>query len=55
VVVQKWIRTRARQGGMPRPTAVQLVSATKGWGIEQLLVQLHREVGPAGDVWVVST
>jgi hypothetical protein len=51
--LQKWIRTRARQGGMPKPAAVQLVSALKGTGIDELLVRLHREVGPSGDVWVV--
>ena len=52
-VVQKWIRMRAKQGGMPKPAAVELVSALKGWGMEQLLVRLHREVGTSGDVWVV--
>lgn len=51
---QKWIRTRARQGGIPRPVSVELVSALKGWGVEELLVRLHREVGSTGDVWVVS-
>lgn len=52
-MLQKWIRTRARQGGIPRPVAVHLVSALKGRAIEELLVGLHREVGPSGDVWVV--
>ena len=46
---------RARQGGIPRPVSVELVSALKGWGVEELLVRLHREVGSTGDVWVVST
>lgn len=50
---QKWIRMRARQGGIPRPVSVELVSALKGWGVEELLVRLHREVGSTGDVWVV--
>ncbi len=45
---------RAKQGGMPKPASVELVSALKGWGVEQLLVRLHREVGTTGDVWVVS-
>lgn len=51
---QKWIRMRARQGGIPKPAAVLLVSALKGWGMEELLIRLHREVGVTGDVWVVS-
>lgn len=38
---------------MPKPVSVELVSALKGWGMEQLLVRLHREVGTTGDVWVV--
>jgi hypothetical protein len=45
---------RARQGGIPKPAAVLLVSALKGWGVEELLIRLHREVGVIGDVWVVS-
>ncbi|EIE24775.1 hypothetical protein COCSUDRAFT_10321, partial [Coccomyxa subellipsoidea C-169] len=52
--LEKWIRMRAKQGGMPKPTSVELVSALKGWGVEQLLVRLHREVGTTGDVWVVG-
>lgn len=38
---------------MPQPAAVMLVSAVKGTGVDQLLIQLHREVGSSGDVWVV--
>ena len=38
---------------MPQPAAVMLVSAVKGTGVDQLLIQLHREVGASGDVWVV--
>ncbi|CAL8464068.1 g3603 [Coccomyxa elongata] len=52
--LEKWIRARARQGGIPRPVSVELVSALKGWGVEELLVHLHREVGATGDVWVVG-
>ncbi len=52
-IPQKWVRMRARQGGFPRPQAVLLVSALKGAGVQELLIRLHREVGPAGDVWVV--
>ena len=50
---QAWIRRRAKQGGMPRPEAVRLVSALRGTGVDELLIQLHREVGTNGDVWVV--
>ena len=52
--MQAWVRRRARQGGMPQPSAVMLVSAVKGTGVDQLLIQLHLEVGASGDVWVVS-
>ena len=38
---------------MPRPEAVRLVSALRGTGVDELLIQLHREVGTNGDVWVV--
>ena len=51
--VQAWIRRRAKQGGMPRPEAVALVSALKGTGVDDLLIRLHKEVGTNGDVWVV--
>ncbi len=51
--MQGWIRRRARQGGMPRPAAVMLVSALKGSGVDQLLIRLHRELGANGDIWVV--
>ena len=40
---------------MPQPAAVMLVSAVKGTGVDQLLIQLHREVGSSGDVWVVRS
>ena len=40
---------------MPQPAAVMLVSAVKGTGVDQLLIQLHREVGNSGDVWVVRS
>ena len=53
LLLQRWVRTRARQGGFPRPEGVLLVSALKGQGVQELLIRLHREVGPAGDVWVV--
>ncbi|CAL5226853.1 g9719 [Coccomyxa viridis] len=52
--LEAWVRRRARQGGMPQPAAVMLVSAVKGTGVDQLLIQLHREVGSSGDVWVVG-
>jgi len=40
---------------MPQPASVMLVSALKGTGVDDLLIQLHREVGTNGDVWVVRT
>lgn len=50
---QAWARRRARQGGLPQPARVALVSAVSGSGVPGLLRMLHEEVGGRGDVWVV--
>lgn len=52
-VVQAWARRRARQGGLPQPDRVALVSAASGTGVGGLLRVLHEEVAGRGDVWVV--
>ncbi len=52
-VVQAWARRRARQGGLPQPDRVALVSAAGGTGVAGLLRVLHEEVAGRGDVWVV--
>ena len=51
--MQAWARRRARQGGLPQPARVALVSAVSGSGVPGLLRMLHEEVGGRGDVWVV--
>ena len=53
-VTQQWCRQRARQGGLPRPSAVHTVSSLRGTGIPALLDDLRHLVGEHGDVWVVG-
>ena len=58
VPIQKWVRRRARQGGLPIPARVCLVSAATGLGVEDLLRSLHAEATATsgkGNVWVVRT
>ncbi|KAK9814077.1 hypothetical protein WJX72_000361 [[Myrmecia] bisecta] len=52
--LQQWVRKRAKQGGLPRPSSVHLVSSLKSTGIKDLIRDLHQEVGERGDVWVVG-
>ncbi len=51
---QNWIRARAKQGGLPKPDAVQLLSSTKGKGALDLHGLLKKMLGPRGDVWVIG-
>jgi hypothetical protein len=51
---QKWVRKRMAQGGLPRPSAVHIVSSTKQRGVRELLADLQSAVGLRGDVWVVG-
>lgn len=51
---QQWVRKRCRQGGLPRLSAVHLVSSVRGTGVPELLVDLHKIAGQRGDVWVVG-
>jgi len=53
-VTQQWCRQRARQGGLPRPSAVHTVSSLRGTGVPALLDDLRQLVGEHGDVWVVG-
>ena len=53
-VAQQWCRQRARQGGLPRPSAVHTVSSLRGTGVPALLDDLRQLVGEHGDVWVVG-
>lgn len=42
------------QGGLPRPSAVHIVSSTKNKGVRELLADVQAAVGVRGDVWVVG-
>jgi ribosome biogenesis GTPase A len=52
--LEQWVRRRSKAGGAPRLTGVHLVSAFKGWGVENLARHLQELAGPRGDVWVVG-
>lgn len=38
--VEDWVRRRAKQGGLPRPDAVHLVSSVRNMGIQKLSREL---------------
>ena len=52
--LEAWVRRRMAQGGLPRPSAVHIVSSQKGAGVRALLADLQSAVGTRGDVWVVG-
>ncbi|PSC71397.1 IMP dehydrogenase GMP reductase [Micractinium conductrix] len=52
--LERWVRKRMVQGGLPRPSAVHVVSSTKQRGVRELLADLQAAVGVRGDVWVVG-
>lgn len=48
------MRARAKQGGLPSPDAVHLLSSTRGKGAKDLHGLLKKLLGPRGDVWVLG-
>lgn len=53
--LEQWVRRRMAQGGLPRPSAVHVVSSTqRRRGVRELLADLQAAVGQRGDVWVVG-
>lgn len=52
--LEAWVRRRIAQGGLPRPSAVHIVSGVKGTGVQGLLADLQAAVGTRGDVWVIG-
>jgi GTPase Era involved in 16S rRNA processing len=52
--LEQWVRRRSRSGGVTRVAGVHLVSAFKGWGVEQLAEHIKQLAGPRGDCWVVG-
>lgn len=54
VAYQVWVRTRAKEGGLPPLAAVHLVSSVNMMGVQDLLHDAVRKVGIRGDLWVVG-
>ncbi|KAL4448813.1 hypothetical protein ABPG77_007530 [Micractinium sp. CCAP 211/92] len=52
--LERWVRKRMAQGGLPRPSAVHIVSSTKNKRVRELLADVQTAVGVRGDVWVVG-
>ena len=46
VPLQRWVRRRCRQGGIPPPSSVHLVSSLKGRGVRELLQDVQALAGP---------
>ena len=52
--LEKWVRRRIADGGLPRPSSVHIVSSHTNSGVKSLLIDLQKSVGSTGDVWVVG-
>ncbi|GLJ54613.1 hypothetical protein SUGI_1173220 [Cryptomeria japonica] len=52
--LEKWVRQRARIAGAVKLQGVHLVSARKGWGIDNLTEHIKQLAGPRGNVWVIG-
>ncbi|CAG9467096.1 unnamed protein product [Pedinophyceae sp. YPF-701] len=52
--IEAWARRRARQGGLPRPDEVFLVSAATGRGVPTLMEGLEEQAGARGEIFVVG-
>lgn len=52
--IERWVRQRTKQGGLPRLSSLHLVSSIKGTGVPGLLAALRKTTGRLGDVWVVG-
>eukprot|EP00242_Pyramimonas_sp_CCMP2087_P010112 CAMPEP_0198205970 /NCGR_PEP_ID=MMETSP1445-20131203/9494_1 /TAXON_ID=36898 /ORGANISM="Pyramimonas sp., Strain CCMP2087" /LENGTH=627 /DNA_ID=CAMNT_0043878475 /DNA_START=46 /DNA_END=1929 /DNA_ORIENTATION=+ len=52
--LEKWVRMRAKAGGLVQPDGVHIVSNTTGAGLDVLLAQLEKLCGKKGEVWVVG-
>lgn len=52
--LDRWVRTRARVGGAPKPNGVFLVSAHKDLGVRNLIARIKELAGPRGNVWVIG-
>lgn len=52
--MQAWAKRRTVQAGLPVPSSVHMISSTKQFGVKELLSELQKAAGTAGDVWVVG-
>eukprot|EP01023_Acetabularia_acetabulum_P068044 TRINITY_DN9534_c0_g1_i2.p1 TRINITY_DN9534_c0_g1~~TRINITY_DN9534_c0_g1_i2.p1 ORF type:complete len:667 (-),score=116.85 TRINITY_DN9534_c0_g1_i2:172-2172(-) len=52
--LEQWVLKRAKQGGIPQPDSIHLVSALENKGVKHLLIIIRRLLGYAGDVWIVG-
>lgn len=52
--LEYWARQRAREGGAIQLTAVHMVSATRNWGVRNLVDHMGHLAGPRGSVWAVG-
>eukprot|EP00891_Asterochloris_glomerata_P009751 jgi/Astpho2/9751/fgenesh1_pm.00149_%23_16_t len=52
--LERWVRQRCRQGGIPPPTSVHLVSSLRRHGVRELLQDLQALAGPRSDVYVIG-
>lgn len=50
--VQAWVRKRVAQGGLPRPSAVHILSSTKRWGVRELLSDVQVRLAAVWVAWV---
>lgn len=54
VRLERWVRKRVSEGGLPKPSAVHIVSSHTKMGVKSLLVDIQNSIGTRGDVWVVG-
>jgi hypothetical protein len=52
--VERWVRLRLRQAGLPRPERVFMTSAATGVGVRPMLEQLRNGMAFREDLWVVG-
>jgi hypothetical protein len=52
--VERWVRLRLRQAGLPRPERVFMTSAATGLGVRPMLEQLRSGMAFREDLWVVG-
>ncbi|TYK21671.1 GTP-binding protein BRASSINAZOLE INSENSITIVE PALE GREEN 2 [Cucumis melo var. makuwa] len=51
---ERWVRQRAREGGINKITSLHMVSAIKDWGIKNLVEDVIELAGARGNVWAIG-